>query len=989
MPVNLLNSSLPVAPLSTMNLHPSTRPSFRVIPVFSQIFPHKPEYQSLSRTLGIPVLLAHQQSHPVRPFSTLRVRPRRGSNSVARAFKGLLDDESELGDRVSRLSRNSVGTRDDHDGDNNVSVSSARRRRDGDSGGYEKLNRQMGRDSFGAFSRNSIGKGKFGAGMEEENEGFVGRRRENDRGRDGRDERVRVSSARRGRDSYSGDHEKSSRQMGRDSFGSFSRNSRGNGKFGEKREGESDGYVGRRREDGGQMRENNRVRVSSATRGGDSYSGDHEKSNRRMGKDSFGSFSTNSRGKPNFGGEWEGGNEGFVGRRRENSGQSRDKRDGRVRVSSERRGRDNYSGDHEKLNRQMGNDLFGSFSSHSRGTANFGGELEGGTEGLVGRRRENDGRRRNDWGGGLEKGGENLGKIGFSTSNGGIGEYDVEEREENLMQSFGDLISVEDSVEANLISEEDSEEREENLMQSFRDLISQEDSEEDGDDGGGDSMLKNVDFLFASHKEGSPSDVPSSPGGSDSYLSETRFDQCSVSPLSLKGIKDAGYEKMTLVQEATLPVILKGKDVLAKAKTGTGKTVAFLLPSIEVVVKSPSVGHYQKLPPILVLVICPTRELASQAAVEGNTLLKYHPSISVQVVIGGTSLPQEQKRMQANPCQILVATPGRLRDHIENTAGFSTRLMGVKVLVLDEADHLLDMGFRKDIEKIIAAVPKERQTLLFSATVPEEVRQICHMALKRDHEFIDIVGEGSEETHTQVRQTYLIAPLDKHFSLLHVLLEEHISSDVDYKVLIFCTTAMVTKLVADLLGQLNLNVREIHSRKTQSYRTRVSDEFRKSKGLILVTSDVSARGVDYPDVTLVIQVGLPADREQYIHRLGRTGRKGKEGKGILLLAPWEEFFLSAIKDLPITKVPVPSVDPETRKKVERALSLVEMKNKEAAYQAWLGYYNSNKNVGQDKQRLVELANEFSRCMGLDNPPAIRKLVLSKMGLRNVPGLYSK
>lgn len=389
------------------------------------------------------------------------------------------------------------------------------------------------------------------------------------------------------------------------------------------------------------------------------------------------------------------------------------------------------------------------------------------------------------------------------------------------------------------------------------------------------------------------------------------------------------------------------------------------------------------------LVICPTRELASQAAAEANTLLKYHPSLGVQVVIGGTRLALEQKRMQANPCQILVATPGRLKDHIENTAGFATRLMGVKVLVLDEADHLLDMGFRKDIEKIIAAVPKQRQTLLFSATVPEEVRQICHIALKRDHEFINTVQEGSEETHSQVRQTHIIAPLDKHFLLLYALLKDHIADDVDYKVLVFCTTAMVTRLVADLLGELNLNVREIHSRKPQGYRTRVSDEFRKSKGLILVTSDVSARGVDYPDVTLVIQVGLPSDKEQYIHRLGRTGRKGKEGQGILLLAPWEEFFLSTAKDLPITKAEAPLVDPDTRKKVERALSQVEMKSKEAAYQAWLGYYNSNKKVGRDKVRLVELANEFSRTMGLDNPPAIPKLILGKMGLRNVPGLRSK
>uniref|UniRef100_A0A803M4V3 ATP-dependent RNA helicase n=1 Tax=Chenopodium quinoa TaxID=63459 RepID=A0A803M4V3_CHEQI len=488
-------------------------------------------------------------------------------------------------------------------------------------------------------------------------------------------------------------------------------------------------------------------------------------------------------------------------------------------------------------------------------------------------------------------------------------------------------------------------------------------------------------------------------GGADSYLSETRFDQCSISPLSLKAIKDVGYEKMTMVQAATLPVILKGKDVMAKAKTGTGKTVAFLLPSIEAVLKTPPAGRDQKKPPILVLVICPTRELATQAAKEAKTLLKYHPSIGAQVVIGGTRLALEQKHTQTNPCQILVATPGRLIDHMENTAGFATRLRGVKILVLDEADHLLDMGFRKAIEKIIAAVPKERQTLLFSATVSDEVHQICHIALKRDHQFISTVQEGSEETHAKVSQMHLVAPLENQFPLLYTILKDHISDDVNYKVLVFCTTAMVTGLVADLLGELNLNVREIHSRKPQSYRTKVSDEFRKSKGIILVTSDVSARGVDYPDVTLVIQVraywvghilvGAPSEREQYIHRLGRTGRKGKEGQGILLLAPWEDSFLKSIKDLPITKATPPIVDPDTRKKVERALSKVDMQSKEKAYQAWLGYYNSNKSVGRDKMKLVEVANEFSRSMGLDTPPAIAKITLGKMGLKNVPGLRVK
>ncbi|KAF5199636.1 Dead-box atp-dependent rna helicase [Thalictrum thalictroides] len=268
----------------------------------------------------------------------------------------------------------------------------------------------------------------------------------------------------------------------------------------------------------------------------------------------------------------------------------------------------------------------------------------------------------------------------------------------------------------------------------------------------------------------------------ESYLTETRFDQCPISSLSMKGIKDAGYEKMTVVQDATLPVILKGKDVLAKAKTGTGKTVAFLLPAIEAIVKLVPDDHDQMRPPINVLVVCPTRELASQVAAEAAKLLKYHSSIGVQIVIGGVRLVSEQKRLQANPCQILVATPGRLNDHIKNTAGFPTQLLGVKVLVLDEADHLLDMGFREEIEMIIAAVPKQRQTLLFSATVPEDVRQICHIALQRDHEFINTVEEGSAETHALVRQMHLVAPLDKQFSLLYALLKDHIADDVDYKV---------------------------------------------------------------------------------------------------------------------------------------------------------------------------------------------------------------
>ncbi|CAA2992323.1 DEAD-box ATP-dependent RNA helicase 31-like [Olea europaea subsp. europaea] len=450
---------------------------------------------------------------------------------------------------------------------------------------------------------------------------------------------------------------------------------------------------------------------------------------------------------------------------------------------------------------------------------------------------------------------------------------------------------------------------------SFKELMDGDgvDDADDDDEGTEEVVVEDHNGIL---KKGSVTQLPPSlPGRSDSYLSESRFDQFSISLKSLKGLKDAGYEKMTVVQEATLPVILKGKDVLAKAKTGSGKTVAFLLPAIEAIVKSPPIAHDQKHSPILVLVLCPTRELASQVAAEAGKLLKYHPSIGAQVVIGGIKIAQEQKQMRKNSFQILVATPGRLIDHLQNSAGFATRLKGVQVLVLDEADRLLDMGFRKDIEKIISAVTIQRQTLLFSATIPDEVHKICDVALKLDHEFINTVQEGLEETNSQVRQMHIAAPLGNHFSILYTLLKEHIKDDANYKVLVFCTTAMVTRFIADLLMKLNLYVREIHSRKPQSYRNKISDEFRKSKGLVLVTSDVSARGVDYPDITLVLQIGVPADRQQYIHRLGRTGRKGKEGRGILLLAPWEEFFLSSIKDLPITKASEPMVDSDSRKQV--------------------------------------------------------------------------
>ncbi|KAI5059148.1 hypothetical protein GOP47_0002145 [Adiantum capillus-veneris] len=470
-----------------------------------------------------------------------------------------------------------------------------------------------------------------------------------------------------------------------------------------------------------------------------------------------------------------------------------------------------------------------------------------------------------------------------------------------------------------------------------------------------------------------------------SYLTKTRFDKFPVSPLSIKALHSVlKYEKMTEVQEATFPVILKGQDVLAKARTGTGKTIAFLLPAIEAILKAPE-GRARN--PVYVLIVCPTRELAQQAAAEAKVLLQFHRGLGAQVVYGGCSIRGEQMNLSKSPCQILVGTPGRLVDHIQRTPEMDRQLKSVQLFVLDEADHMLDMGFRDSLQKIMQAIPSKRQTLLFSATIPREVHSMAKVALRNDHVFIDAVGKDSEDTHAKVKQQYIVAPLEKQIRVLYAALKQHMEADPHYKVLVFCSTARTTGFMCKLFMNLGFNSKEIHSRKDQSYRTRVSDEFRQSKGgIILFTSDVSARGVDYPNVTLVVQVGAPSEMEQYIHRLGRTGRAGKKGEGLLILAPWESYFLEKLAKLPLTQLPPPKLTAQAKTKILNAASLVDAPLKEMAYTSWLGYYRSLKGLSLDKAMLVEYANQFSASMGFDEPPALSRMVASKMALNGVPGI---
>jgi ATP-dependent RNA helicase MSS116 len=367
---------------------------------------------------------------------------------------------------------------------------------------------------------------------------------------------------------------------------------------------------------------------------------------------------------------------------------------------------------------------------------------------------------------------------------------------------------------------------------------------------------------------------------------------------------------------------------------------------------------------------------------------------------------------------VLIATPGRLLDHMENTKLQNGKKFGydvmreTKILVLDEADRLLDMGFRSEIKKILTFLPikDKRQTLLFSATVPKELKAIIAENMKTNFQEVDCIrntdDSSNPENHTNilVKQTFAILPsLDKQVTAVVQLIQEEMKSDPKHKIVVFFPTARMVQYFAEFFNVgLGIEVIELHSKKNQGYRNKASDKFRRAKTGILFTSDVSARGVDYPDVTRVIQFGLPESREQYIHRLGRTGRAGKEGQGILVLAPFEDKFLHELRDIEITeneKVTKlisddSTYDAKLLESILKVLSRIRSGDArltlcaEQCYQSYIGYYNGHlkRTTLKSKQKLVETANAFAKTMGLKEQPVLTKKAVSKMGLRDVKNI---
>jgi ATP-dependent RNA helicase RhlE len=372
-----------------------------------------------------------------------------------------------------------------------------------------------------------------------------------------------------------------------------------------------------------------------------------------------------------------------------------------------------------------------------------------------------------------------------------------------------------------------------------------------------------------------------------------QFTEFGLHPDLLEGIEASGYETATPVQEKVIPPILAGKDIIASAQTGTGKTAAFLLPLIHRLLNHRIDGQ------VGALIIVPTRELAIQISqhLEG---LSYFTNISSIPVYGGNdggNFVAEKKALQTGT-DIVVCTPGRMIAHLN--MGY-VQFKQLQFLVLDEADRMLDMGFQDDINKIITAIPEKRQTLLFSATMPDKIRQLARRILKDPVEINIALSKPPEKI---VQRAFVVYDPQKLPLLQHVL------STTPYKsALIFCSSKQNVKLLAREMQRAKFNASEIHSDLEQSQREDVLNGFTSGRIPILVATDILSRGIDIDTIDLVINYDVPHDGEDYVHRIGRTARAEADGLAITFVGPKEQSRFAGIENLlgkEVEKAAVPS-----------------------------------------------------------------------------------
>ncbi|MDF2540889.1 MAG: cshA [Herbinix sp.] len=385
-----------------------------------------------------------------------------------------------------------------------------------------------------------------------------------------------------------------------------------------------------------------------------------------------------------------------------------------------------------------------------------------------------------------------------------------------------------------------------------------------------------------------------------------RFEEMDLNPQILRAVEEMGFEELSPIQAKAIPAILSGKDIVGQAQTGTGKTAAFGIPLLQ------SIDQRERA--LQAVVLCPTRELAIQVAEEFRKLALFMHGIKTLPIYGGQEISKQIRSLKAGT-QIMIGTPGRVMDHMRRK---TVKFDKVKMIVLDEADEMLNMGFREDIETILRDVPEERQTVLFSATMPGPILEIAR-TYQKNAEIIKVVKK--ELTVPKIEQYYYeVSPKNKEEVLSRLL--DMYNPKLS---LVFCNTKkQVDELTIALQGR-GYFAEGLHGDLKQQQRDRVMNSFRNGRTEILVATDVAARGIDVDDVEAVFNYDVPQDDEYYVHRIGRTGRAGREGRAFTLVVGKEVYKLRDIQNYCKTKIkvqPIPSINDVTAVKAEKILDKI-------------------------------------------------------------------
>ncbi|XP_045535134.1 probable ATP-dependent RNA helicase pitchoune isoform X2 [Papilio machaon] len=500
--------------------------------------------------------------------------------------------------------------------------------------------------------------------------------------------------------------------------------------------------------------------------------------------------------------------------------------------------------------------------------------------------------------------------------------------------------------------------------------IKEETASEENDSSKEDSK-ENVSNMNVEDK---PDDSSQLPGSSLclGILSDQKFTSLEgkVCEPTLMGIKDMGFTTMTEIQAKAIPPLLEGRDLVGSARTGSGKTLAFLIPAIELIYKL----QFKPRNGTGVIILSPTRELSMQTFGVLMELMKYHHH-TYGLVMGGANRSTEAQKLSKG-INILVATPGRLLDHLQNTPDFLYK--NLQCLIIDEADRILEIGFEEEVKQIIRLLPKRRQTMLFSATQTKKTESLTALAVKHEPVYVGVDDHREQATVDSLEQGYIVVPSERRMMVLFTFLKKNRKK----KVMVFLSTCMSVKYHHELFNYIDLPVMSIHGKQQQTKRTTTFFQFCNAESGILLCTDVAARGLDIPAVDWIVQYDPPDDPKEYIHRVGRTARGlGTSGHALLFLRPEELGFLRylkqsrvALNEFEFSWNKVADIQLQLEKLISRNYFLNQ--SAKEAFKSYLRAYDSHHLKTIFDIDTIDLA-KVAKSFGFTVPPAVELKVAPK------------